>query len=45
MNPSELLRSGLSAKLASKAAVKIEALISLSKQRDRSLVAYRYDIR
>jgi hypothetical protein len=39
MNPSELFRSGLLAKLASEAAVKIEALISLSKQSERYLVA------
>jgi hypothetical protein len=39
MNPSELLRLGLSAKLASEAAVKIKALISLSKHSERSLVA------
>jgi hypothetical protein len=38
MNPSELFRLWLSAKLASKAVVKIEALISLSKQRERCFV-------
>jgi hypothetical protein len=38
MNPLELFRLGLSAKLVSEAAVKIEALISLLKQSERYLV-------
>ena len=41
INPLELLRSGLLAKLVSEAAVKIVALGWLSKQRERYLVPYR----
>jgi hypothetical protein len=39
INPLELFRLGLLAKLVFKAAVKIEALISLLKQSERYLVA------